>query len=125
MKNSKLKIGVRIKQFFKCVFKKDTEEDLENTLFDIIKEMSKTSIDAAMLDRKVSQIMFNAKYSHKFNSGDINRPSETLQDFFKKASRGNTSFLSEPFYIHLKLNNDKVIKKLKYRLKRGRDSRTG
>jgi|GEM_PF-3853134 len=97
---------------------------LEKQLFKLIHKLQEQEENPVLLDRKIQQIIFNAKYYEKFKGPNREeRPTQKIEEFFIKANKGDTTFLSDPFYIYLKANQDKIIKKLKYRIKRNRDGR--
>lgn len=66
----------------------------------------------------IRQIVFDTKYKGDLEKAEEFTPTELIARFKVKADRGDNTFLRHYFYRVLRKNNDPVIRKLKYRLKR-------
>lgn len=99
-------------------------EEFKNTEIERVKtlifSLYEDSQNPFLLDKEISAIIFNAKYTSSLVSmGVLNiTPYDMLSTFYSKANKGDNSFKKEPFYRTLLQTKDIEVRKLDYRLKR-------
>jgi len=92
------------------------KEKILGIIYDLVKLHYNDSINTKEADRELNEIIFNAKYADAMK--DNLMPGEVLQDFYERAGKGDKSFLLHYFHSIMRLNGDKHIGKLNYKLKR-------
>lgn len=74
-----------------------------------------------ILDREVAATIFNVKHEDNLKEilGHSNiSPNELLTTFYSLATKGDPSYMRDPFYRYLSKIKDIEIRKLHYRFKR-------
>ena len=82
----------------------------------LISSYYENAVNTKEADRELNETIFNAKYKGAMRDGLT--PGEVLQDFYERAGKGDRSFLLHYFHAILRMNSDKHIGKLNYKLKR-------
>lgn len=86
----------------------------ENLKSIIFKSFQATE-DFKLLERRIAEIIFDAKYRKQVKKGV---PHEILNSYYIQASKGDNSYMTEPLFRLLRQLGDPEVRKLKYRLKR-------
>ena len=90
-----------------------TSNTLKKALNELLNEMYKIISDDKAFDKLIKESVFRVKYQ-----ADFSNPIVQLQTFYKKAGKGDNSFMADPFYRHLRINGDIEAKKLRYKYRR-------
>jgi len=86
-------------------------ENLES----IILKSFRVTEDSKLLERRIAEIIFDAKYKGQV-MGEV--PHKILNTYYTRASKGDNSYMTEPLFRILRQVGDPEVRKLKYRLKR-------
>jgi len=104
-----------LKVLAKVTPQESLDEIYNENLETIITKSFKVTEDPKLLERRIAEIIFDAKYKKEVKSGV---PHEILNSYYAMASKGDSSYMTKPFFRLLRQLGDPEVRKLKYRLKR-------